>query len=339
VTNAHTRNMRAVALVAPGQVEVVNDWPEPELSPDDVVVQIRGVGLCGSDLSVFDGTRQVPGRPWVFGHEGGGDIIAVGSGVKDREVGQRVVIEPNFADGTCPACLAGHTSACDNRQVLAITRTGILAERVAVPADYTWPISPDWPDVTLACVEPMVVAHTAVRRAKVPVGADCLVIGAGSQGQLVCQSLLAAGAQPYVMEPHPGRLVLAMKLGARPAEVHGADTYPFVFETAGVPAVCEPAYNAVAKTGKLVVVGFNDQPARFTTMDLVQRQVTIVGQLIYDHPVDFQATLAAVAAGQLAPEQTVQATGPVTATAAALAAVREIPGKSWIEFSSWRDGP
>jgi alcohol dehydrogenase/L-iditol 2-dehydrogenase len=141
------------------------------------------------------------------------------------------------------------------------------------------------------------------------------------------------------MEPHPGRLELAMKLGAKPADDHGGDTYPLVFETAGVPAVWESAYNAVARTGKLVVIGFNDQPARFTTMDLVQRQITIVGQLIYDHPVDFQATLKAVAAGQLAPEQTVQATFPVEEAAAALAAVREIPGKSWIEFSSWRDGP
>ena len=339
MTVAQTRGMRAVALVAPGRVEIVDDWPEPEPGPGDVVVQVRGVGLCGSDLSVFDGTRQVPGLPWVFGHEGGGDIVAVGAGVDDRGVGQRVVIEPNFADGTCAACLSGHTSACADRQILAITRTGILAERVAVPAEYTWPVSGDWPDAALACFEPLVVAHTAVRRANVPVGADCLVIGAGSQGPLVCQSLLAAGAQPYVMEPHPGRLELALKLGARPAEDHDGDTYPLVFETAGVPAVWEPAYNAVARAGKLVVIGFNDNPAQFTTMDLVQRQVTIVGQLIYDHPVDFQATLTAVASGQLAPQQTVQATFPVTETAAALAAVREIPGKSWIEFSSWRDRP
>src|SRR4051812_16811583 len=62
--------MRAVALTAPGHVEIVDDWPEPECGPDDVVVQIRGVGLCGSDLSVFDGKREVPGLPWVFGHEG-----------------------------------------------------------------------------------------------------------------------------------------------------------------------------------------------------------------------------------------------------------------------------
>jgi threonine dehydrogenase-like Zn-dependent dehydrogenase len=127
-----------------------------------------------------------------------------------------------------------------------------------------------------------------------------------------------------------------MKLGARPAEEHHGDTYPLVFETAGVPAVREPAYNAVARNGKLVVIGFSDTPAQFTTIDLVQRQLTIVGQLIYDHPVDFQATLAAVTAGQLAPEQTVQGTFAVEETAAALASVREIPGKSWIEFSSWR---
>ena len=290
--------MRAVALVAPGQVEIVDDWPEPEPGPGEVVVQIRGVGLCGSHLSIYDGARPVPGMPWVFGHEGGGDVVAVGSGVTDRHVGQRV----------------------------------------AVPAGYTWPVSSDWPDVALACVEPLVVAHTAVRRANVPVGADCLVIGAGSQGQLVCQSLMAAGARPYVMEPHPGRLELAMKLGARPAEEHDGHTYPLVFETAGVPAVWEQAYNAVARTGKLVVIGFNDKPAQLTTIDLVQRQITIVGQLIDDHPVDFQATLAAVTAGQLAPEQIVQATFPVEQTAAALASVREIPGKSWIEFSTWRDG-
>ena len=128
-----------------------------------------------------------------------------------------------------------------------------------------------------------------------------------------------------------------MKLGAKPAEEHDGDTYPLVFETAGVPAVWEAAFNAVARAGKLVVIGFNDKPAQLTTIDLVQRQITIVGQLIYDHPVDFQATLAAVTAGQLAPEQIVQGTFPVEETAAALASVREIPGKSWIEFSSWRD--
>jgi len=327
--------MRAVALTAPGHVEIVDDWPEPECGPDDVVVQIRGVGLCGSDLSVFDGKREVPGLPWVFGHEGGGDVVAVGSAVTGREVGQRVLIEPNFADLTCPACLSGHTSACVNRQILAINRTGLLAERVAIPAAFTWPTSPDLPDVALACFEPLAVAHTAVRRAQVPPGAECLVIGAGSQGQLVCQSLLAGGAQPYVSEPHPGRMELALKFGARRADERADTLYPFVFETAGVPAVWDTALASVAKAGKLILIGFHQKPVSFVPLDLVQRQITIVGQLIYDHPQDFAATLEAVTAGKLAPEQTVQATFPVEETAQALASVREIPGKTWINLAGW----
>jgi threonine dehydrogenase-like Zn-dependent dehydrogenase len=80
-----------------------------------VVVQIRGVGLCGSDRSIYDGTRRAPSLLWVLGHEGGGDIVAVGSGVIHREIGQRVIIEPNFADGPCAAYLAGH-AACDDRR-------------------------------------------------------------------------------------------------------------------------------------------------------------------------------------------------------------------------------
>src|SRR4051812_3164910 len=147
--------MRAVSLVAPSEVRIVDDWPEPDCGPDEVVIQTRGVGLCGSDLSVFDGKRQVPEMPWVFGHEGGGDIVAVGAEVTDRQVGQRVVVEPNFADLTCAACRAGHTSACVNRQILAITRPGLLAERVAVPAEFTWPVPDSWTDVALACFEPL----------------------------------------------------------------------------------------------------------------------------------------------------------------------------------------
>ena len=329
--------MRAVALMEPGEIRIVDDWPEPECGPQDVVVRVRGVGLCGSDLSVFDGKREVPRMPWVFGHEGGGDIVAVGEAVTERRVGQRVVVEPNFADLTCPACRAGRTSACENRQILAINRTGLLAERVAIPAEFTWPIPDSWTDVALACFEPLVVADTAVRRAGVTTGTECLVIGAGSQGQLVCQSLLSFGAVPYVTEPHPGRMELALKHGARRAEERDSDIYPIVFETAGVPAVWDLALRSTAKTGLIVMIGFGSKPVEFSTLDLVQRQLTIRGQLIYDHPEDFAATLERVTAGLLAPEQTVQGTFAVEDARAALASVREVPGKSWIEFSAWRD--
>ena len=325
--------MRAVALVGVGQVEVVDDWPEPECGPGDVVVGVRAVGLCGTDLSVYAGKRAVPGMPWVMGHEGGGEIVAVGDDVHDRQVGQRVVIEPNVPDGTCPFCRAGRSSACKNRQIVGVNRTGILAERVVVPAAFAWPVPAEWSDEALACFEPLVVAYTAVTRAGVVAGVECLVVGAGSQGLLVCQSLLAVGAHPYVVEPHEGRLALAEKLGARRADER-KDTYPFVFETSGAPPAWEPAFAAVGNTGTLVVIGQTTTPVPIVTNTVVQRQIAIRGTLIYDHPQDYAAALRAVASGAIAPEATVQAGFAVEEAAAAFAGVRDIPGKSWISMVS-----
>jgi 2-desacetyl-2-hydroxyethyl bacteriochlorophyllide A dehydrogenase len=328
--------VKAITLVAPGELRRVDDWPEPVCGPNDVVVQVRGVGLCGSDLSVYDGKRAVPQMPWVMGHEGGGDIVAIGSEVTDRQVGQRVIIEPNFADLTCEFCQEGQTSACVNREILAINRPGLLAERVAAPAEFTWPVPDDWGDVAIACFEPLAVAHTAVRRSGVKPGDAVLVVGAGSQGLLVCQCLVAAGAQVYFSEPHEGRRALAEKLGARPAEEYEGDGYPFVFETAGVPPAWAPSLAAVRKTGTLVMVGFTNTPLEINTLDVVQRQLTLKGQLIYNHPDDFAATIASVSNGEFAPAGTVQAEFPVDDASAAFASARTVPGKSWLNFADWR---
>ena len=153
------------------------------------MVGVRAVGLCGTDLAVYAGRRAVPSMPWVLGHEGGGEIVAVGSDVAGREVGQRVVIEPNIPDGTCPMCRSGRSSACKNREIVGVNRGGILADRVTVPAAFAWPVPATWSDEALACFEPLVVAYTAVTRAGVRPDEECLVVGAGSQGLLVCQSL------------------------------------------------------------------------------------------------------------------------------------------------------
>jgi 2-desacetyl-2-hydroxyethyl bacteriochlorophyllide A dehydrogenase len=324
--------VRAVALVAPGEVRVVDDWPEPECGPGDVVVRVRAVGLCGTDLAVYGGKRAVPGMPWVMGHEGGGDIVAVGSEVRDREVGQRVVIEPNVPDGTCPMCRAGRSSACKSRGIVGVTRTGILADRVVVPAPFAWPVAPEWSDEALACFEPLVVAYTAVMRAGVRAGDECLVVGAGSQGLLVCQSLLAVGAHPFVTEPHEGRLALAEKLGARRSAEHVGD-FLFVFETSGAPPAWEPAFAAVGNTGTMVVIGQTATPLPIVTNTVVQRQITIRGTLIYDHPQDYAAALQAVSSGAVAAEATVQAGFSAEDAADAFAGARDVPGKSWISMA------
>jgi len=122
--------MRAIVYTAPQQVATVADWPEPEYGPHDVVVAMRAVGLCGSDLTVYDGHRPTPSVPWVMGHEGGGTVVAVGAEVRDRYVGQTVVIEPNYPCLDCAACRSGVTSDCPHRVIVGINAPGLLAERL-----------------------------------------------------------------------------------------------------------------------------------------------------------------------------------------------------------------
>lgn len=326
--------MRAITLVGPGRLEVVTDWPEPVPGPHEVVVRMRGVGVCGSDLEVFYGHRATPALPWLMGHEGGGDIVAVGAGVTDRRVGQRVAIEPNYCCLACPSCRAGMTSACPRRALVGFTHPGLLAERVAVPARFAWPVPADWADQTLSCVEPMVVARTAVRRARVEPGDRCLVVGAGSQGLLLCQALLATGAVAVVVEPHPGRLALAQRLGAEPAGDR-AETFPVVFEAAGTAGAVQTAVDRADPGATVVLVGLSGTPLPLTAAELVRRQLTLRGSLIYDHPADFRESIEALARRELDPARVMRPGYPPERAAEAFGGAAQAPGKAWLDLSPW----
>jgi alcohol dehydrogenase/L-iditol 2-dehydrogenase len=321
----------AVVLHASGAIGVVTDQPEPVCGPDDVLVAVRGVGLCGSDLAVASGRRAVPALPWVLGHEAVGDIVAIGDRVTDRAVGQRVVIEPNFPCLECPSCLAGATASCPHRRSLGITEPGALVERLAVPARFAWPVPASWPDEDLVCVEPLAVARRAVARSGARTGMRCLVVGAGAQGLLVCVALRELGASPYVTDPHLGRLKLARELGARElVEVADDARFPVVIETSGVPEALETAVSRAAADGVVMLIGFSTVPARLATYPVVQRQLTLRGSLIYDHPEDFSATIGALAGSELRPGRVVRARYPLTEAAGAFREAGRVAGKSWI---------
>lgn len=328
--------MRAVVLTKPHQVEVVDNWPRPRLHADEVLVGMRAVGLCGSDLAVHEGHRVPPELPWVMGHEGGGEILAVGADVTQRHVGQRVVVEPNYSCFECDACRAGRTSACDSRGIVGMNLPGLLAEHVAVPARFTWPVPDSVPDAALACIEPLAVARAAVRRARVRPGQECLVVGAGSQGLFLCQALLAEGARPHVIEPIPGRLELAERIGARRSDPTTAGGFPIVFDTVGTPDTWEVSLRAVLPAGVLVMIGMGSEPVSLSTMDLARRQLVIRGSLIYDHPKDFAETVAAVVAGSIEPARVLHERSMPSAAAEAFALARSAPGKSWIDLSTWQ---
>lgn len=323
--------MKAIVLTGPRQIRVVDDWPEPEVGPGDVLIAMEAIGLCGSDLSVFEGKLPVPSTPWLMGHEGGGVIVAVGSAVSDRAVGQRVAIEPNICCFRCAPCKSGLTSSCLNRRVLGIKEPGIAAQFVAVPAEFAWPLPPGEPTSTVAFFEPWVVTRAAIRRSSVAAGDHCLVLGAGSQGLLLSTSLLSLGATPYVVEPHPGRFALALELGAQDAAT-GPDAYLHVFETSGAGSAFEQGLRSLVPGGTVTVIGQSMKPTQITTREVVQRQITIRGSLIYDHPLDFAAATGAPTAGLA---RVLQSRTAAKDAAAAFSCVGDVAGKSWIDLSDW----
>lgn len=327
--------MKAVVLHAqPDDVEVVADVPEPDLGNGDVRIAVSAVGVCGSDLSLIRGSRSAPMLPWVLGHETVGRVVALGAGVRDRHVGQRVVVEPNIACLRCGACRRGVTSACPHRRSLGFSEPGTLAEQVSVPAAFAWPLPEGCSDADAVCVEPLAVAFAALRRAEA-LGVSlqrCLIVGAGAQGTMLALALTHRGLTPAVIEPDEGRLFAAQALGARRCSPHEED-FSVVFETSGAPAALSEAVSRAGRLATVILVGQSTRPSSLVTQEVVQRQLTLRGSLIYDHPDDFAATLRAVADG-MAPSRILQACYPFEQAPAAFQAARTVPGKTWIRFDA-----
>lgn len=321
--------MKAAALTAPERVEII-DAPEPTCGPHDAVVRMLGVGLCGTDTAVVRGQRETPRLPWILGHEGVGEIVAVGRSVEDRRVGQRVAVEPNYCCLNCDPCRSGFTSGCRNRNAVGLTTPGLLAERVAVPTAFTHPIAEHVPLADVVCIEPLTVARAAVRRAAPHAGQRCLVVGAGSQGLLLCQSLLEIGITPTVQEPHTGRRELALSLGATPDDPNRAVDH--LFETSGAPGVLDTALMRLRPGGRVTVVGMNSGPLAVSSHAIVTHQWSITGSLIYDHPVDFADTITSMEKGAIEPHRVLQARFTLDEAAEAFDAVAATPGKCWISF-------
>jgi 2-desacetyl-2-hydroxyethyl bacteriochlorophyllide A dehydrogenase len=310
----------------PWSLHVTDGWPDPSPGPGQLVVRVRGVGICGSDLALLSGARRSPAHPWVPGHEAFGEVSAAGASADHGRVGQRVVIEPNYPCLRCRACRTGLTSRCQDRAVVGFTAPGMLAEYVTVPARFAWPVPDAWSDDDAVCAEPLAVALAAIRRSGIEPGSRCLVVGAGAQGTLLSMALVSRGITPYLLEPDEARRRLAASLGAEPAGP-GDTGFDTVFETAGAEAAVGEAISRAAHGASIVLIGLA-KPATRVDMELVvRRQLALRGSLIYDHPGDFAAMLASAA---LSPGRVLRTRYPLAQAEQAFRAAPRTAGKTWI---------
>lgn len=284
--------MRALLTSEPGRAEVI-EAPEPVLSaPDEVILRIERVGLCGSDQHHFQGDLGAAGElyPRIPGHEISAVVECAGNGVRNGLApGQRVSVLPVFACGECYPCRTGRPNVCARLAVLGIHRDGALADLMAVPAANVVPVAPGTPPEAVAFIEPAAVSVHAVRRGRVAPGEHVVIFGAGPIGQAACLAAVAAGATVMVVDPVRERCAAAARTGAHAvhcatsADAAGAirdwsDQGPeVVLDTTGQPAAFRDALGTAVHGGRVVAVGLNDREVCFSYGILPHHELDVLG--------------------------------------------------------------
>lgn len=324
--------MRAALLVRPGVI-VVDEVADPTPGPDDVLVGVGGVGLCGSDVSVFRGVWTAPRYPWLLGHEVFGRVEAVGDRVSSERVGELVVIEPNIPCFRCDECERGRSSSCAQRQSVGMNRPGGLADKVVVPSPFAWKVSAELA-TDLVCIEPLTVVETALCRLPGPLPTSALVVGAGAQGLLMCLALLRRGVEVHAFDLNPDRVALAATLGAHPASVDDVEPrFALVVDSAGTPASIGTALDRIETRGTLLVLGIDSRPFEISAAVLVRRQLVLRGSLTYDHPGDFRRVIDLVQDGHLSPGRIATDEYPLADVQRAFDSSGSAHGKSWVRVN------
>jgi L-iditol 2-dehydrogenase len=306
-------NMIAVVKETTGPGFTIRERLIPKHGPDDVLIQVQAVGICGSDLPIFAGKRPVP-LPFIPGHEFAGIVAAVGENVLDYQVGDRVAPGLVIHCGDCLPCRRGEESLCDRIVETGIHVDGAFAEFVTVPAK-TLHRLPEHMDFTMgATIDPVASAYRPVKKAAI--GSEDLVVvfGPGPIGLFAGQLAKAEGARQVIMVGLPqdsDRLALAQKLGLDTVVteksqsladqircISGGDLPRVVLEATGSAAVFTDCLSVVDKGGIIVVAGIVHELSSFDFAQVVRREIRIAGSICYTWR-EFRESLRLVADGRV----------------------------------------
>jgi L-iditol 2-dehydrogenase len=310
--------------------------PLPTLGDRDVLVEVRSVGVCGSDVHYYEHGRIgsfVVEEPLVLGHEVSGVVVDRGSRAATHTVGQRVALEPGIPCGRCSECRHGRYNLCSDVRFFATPPIdGAFARYVAIHEDYAFPLPDELSDDAGALLEPLSVGIWACQKGTVGLGDRVLVTGAGPIGNLALQVARAAGATTLaIADVNVDRLARAGEAGATSTiDLNGRrlepDDGPFdvLLECTGSESVTSDAVLALRPAGTAVLVGMAPGlEARIPVAAMQAREITLVGTFRYANA--YGIAIALAAAGRVDLDGLVDARYPLEEADRALRATREDP--------------
>lgn len=264
--------------------------PEPVLGAEEVLVDVRYVGLCGSDLNAYRGLSPLVTYPRIPGHEVSGVIAAKGAQVPERvELGARVALSPYSHCGLCPACRQGRHNCCQNNETLGVQRDGALAAQVAIHYSLAYP-SATLSLEELALVEPLSVGYHAANRGRISETDTVLVLGCGTIGSGAIVAAARKGATVIAVDVDDTKLTQARRFGAQYTINSGREDplamargltqgegVSVAIEAIGLPETYRLAVDAVAYAGRVVYIGYAKHPVTYDTAEFVRKELDILG--------------------------------------------------------------
>lgn len=279
-------------MTAPKKIEFRNvAVPVPE--PDQVLVKVMKIGICGSDIHVYHGMHPFTSYPITQGHELSAKVVELGSNVTGFTVGQKVTIEPQVYCGACYPCTHGKYNLCENLKVMGFQTTGTASEYFAVDASKVTPLPENLTYNEGAMIEPLAVTVHACKRFAEIKGAKVAILGAGPIGILLAQAAKGLGAESVLItDVSDKRLELAKSVGADYAVnttkvdfgeamvgAFGPDKADVIYDCAGNDITMGQAIKYARKGSKIVLVAVF---AKMATVDLA---------VLNDHELDLDTTM------------------------------------------------
>jgi len=316
--------MKAVVLDAPGKA-LLSEVREPVAGTGEVLLQVRMVGLCGSDLNSYRGRNPLVSFPRIPGHEIAATVVDGGSH-PDWQPGTAVTVSPYTSCGRCASCLRSRPNACQFNETLGVQRDGALTELIAVPATKLYRANLSLKE--LCMVEPLTVGFHAAARGRVSAGEVVAVFGCGGVGLGAVASAAFRGATVIGVDLDDAKLATARKAGAthvihtkrddlraRLVELTYGRGPDVVIEAIGLPQTFRAAVEEVAFTGRVVYIGYAKEHVAYETRLFVQRELDILGSR-NALPEDFREVIRLLEAGRFPVEEAVTEVVPFDAAPA-----------------------
>jgi 2-desacetyl-2-hydroxyethyl bacteriochlorophyllide A dehydrogenase len=300
--------MKAARITAPLKTEVT-ELGQPTTGPDDVLIQVKAAGICGTDIHILKGEYALARFPMVPGHEFSGEVAAVGKNVTRFKPGDRVTADPNVPCNRCESCQRNEPNQCHNLAAVGVTRDGAFAEYVSVPEAVTFPIG-DMSYRDAALIEPLACVAWGLKRVQIQAGDRVLIFGAGPMGALLAQAVSAAGAsQVDITDVVPWRLAMMEELGVTHAvlaedlptnaKAFAPQGYDVVVDATGVPAVIERAIAYARPRGKIWIFGVAPDQAtvQIRPYELFKKDLAIIGSFAVNRT--FHESIMMIGSGKI----------------------------------------